>query len=75
MRFILRATTAIVVGIDAMAEEPFTPKGNPTPLEELTQYTDNGEVAITRAEVEKAIAQADDELKKFLEAGQKRKLK
>jgi len=54
------------------SEDNFTPTGTPLPLEELAQFTENGEVAITRADVEKAIALSDGELKKFLEARQKR---
>lgn len=54
-------------------DEKFTPAGEPVPLEQLTEYTENGEVAITRGDVERAIATSDDELKKFLKAGQKKK--
>lgn len=54
-------------------EDKFTPPGNPLPLEQLADYTDNGEVAITRGDVEKAIATSDDELRKYLEARQKKK--
>ena len=57
----------------ATEEQPFIPKGDRIPLEELSEYTDNGEVAITRRDVELAIAQADESIKKFLEAGQKKK--
>lgn len=56
----------------ATEDEKFTPKGDPMPLEKLTDYTDNGEVAITRGDVEGAIATSEDELKKYLEARQKK---
>ncbi|MGL5923629.1 hypothetical protein [Chroococcidiopsis sp.] len=54
-------------------EEAFIPKGDLIPLKELTDYTDNGEVAITRGDVERAIATSVEELQKFLEARQKKK--
>lgn len=50
--------------------DKFTPKGEPMPLEELTAYTDNGEVAITRGDVERAIATSDETLKPYLNATQ-----
>lgn len=54
------------------SDDKFTPKGIRIPLEELSEYhTDNG-VQITRADVEKAIATSDAELKKYLLAGQKK---
>ena len=56
-----------------MTEEPFIPKGDPIPLDGLIEYTENGEVAITRGDVERAIATSDDELKKYLESRQKKK--
>ena len=55
----------------AEPEPPFTPQGNPLPLEQLAEYTEDGEVVIRRSDVEKAIATAEDELKIFLEATQK----
>ncbi|MGL4620021.1 MAG: hypothetical protein ACRCZS_13320 [Chroococcidiopsis sp.] len=54
-------------------DEKFTPKGEPIPLERLTDYTDNGEVVIRRSDVEKAIALSDEEIKKYLQAGQRKK--
>lgn len=54
-------------------KDKFTPKGDRIPLEELTDYTENGEVAITRGDVERAIATSDALLKKYLEAGQRKK--
>lgn len=54
------------------SEDKFIPKGEPIPLEELIDLTSIGEVAITRADVEKAIATSDAELLKFLQAGQKK---
>lgn len=53
-------------------DKKFVPKGEPIPLEQLTDYTDDGEVAITRGDVERAIATSDDELKAFLTARQKK---
>ena len=58
----------------ATEEDKFIPKGQPLSAEELAKYTEDGqEVAITRGDVEKAIATSDDELKAFLEARQKQK--
>lgn len=56
-------------------DDKFTPQGDPVPLSELTAYTENGEAVIRRSDVEKAIATSDDELRKYLEAGQKKKAK
>lgn len=55
-----------------MTEEPFIPKGDRIPLKELSKYVDDGGVEITRGDVERAIATSDDELKKYLEARQKK---
>lgn len=49
-------------------QDKFTPQGQPLSAEELAEYTDDGEVAITRGDVERAIATSDDELKKYLKA-------
>lgn len=54
-------------------EPPFIPSGDPIPLEQLADYTEDGEVVIRRSDVEKAIATSDEELIKFLQAGQKKK--
>lgn len=59
-----------------MATEPeplFKPTGDPIPLEELAEYTELGEVAITRGDVERAIATAEIELKKYLLSRQQKK--
>ncbi len=56
-------------------EDKFTPKGEPLPLDGLTEYTENGEVVIRRNDVEREIATSVDELRKYLEAGQKKRLK
>ncbi|MGL4622341.1 MAG: hypothetical protein ACRCZS_25325 [Chroococcidiopsis sp.] len=55
-------------------EDKFSPTGKPLSIDELSQYT-NGqqEVVITRRDVERAIALSDAELRKYLEAGQKKK--
>ncbi len=53
-----------------MAEDKFIPKGQPLSVDELAEYTSDGEVAITRGDVEKAIATADSSLKPYLEATQ-----
>ncbi|MGL5926366.1 hypothetical protein [Chroococcidiopsis sp.] len=54
-------------------EDKFIPKGQPLSAEELAEYTSGGEeVVIRRSDVEKAIATSDAELKKYLEAGQKK---
>lgn len=50
--------------------EKFIPKGQPLSADELAEYTSNGEVAITRGDVEKAIATADDSLERYLKATQ-----
>lgn len=57
----------------ATDEDKFIPTGDHIPLEELSNYASDGGVEITRADVEKAIATSDEELKKFLEAGQRKK--
>lgn len=57
----------------AEQEPSFTPTGDPLPLEELAEYTEDGGVVIRRSDVEKAIATADEELKMYLEATQKKK--
>lgn len=51
-------------------EHKFTPQGLPFALEQLSEYTDQGDVAIRRLDVERAIATADPELRKHLEARQ-----
>lgn len=48
--------------------DKFIPKGKPQGADELAQYTSDGEVAITRGDVERAIATADGELKLYLQA-------
>lgn len=55
-------------------EPRFTPTGDPLPKGELAEYTEERrEVVIRRSDVEKAIATSDEELIKFLQAGQKKK--
>lgn len=49
-------------------EPTFTPIGDPLPLDQLAEYTEDGGVVIRRSDVEKAIQLADSELKKYLEA-------
>ena len=49
-------------------EDKFTPQGQPLSVEELAEYTDNGEVAITRADMELATKAADESLKPYLNA-------
>lgn len=51
-------------------EAKFIPKGQSLSAEELAEYTSDGEVAITRGLVSKAIATADESLKPYLEATQ-----
>ena len=53
-------------------EPHFTPQGDPILLDDLTEYTEDGEVVIRRSDVEKAIATAEEELKAFLQAGQQK---
>lgn len=51
-------------------ENKFIPKGQPLSADELAEYTSNGEVAITRGDVEKAIRAADPSLEPYLKATQ-----
>lgn len=51
-------------------QDKFTPKGKPLSAEELAEYTADGEVAITRQDLNEAIATADETLKPYLEATQ-----
>jgi hypothetical protein len=54
-------------------EPTFKPTGDPIPIDQLTEYTEDGGVVIRRSDVEKAIATAEEELKAFLQAGQQKK--
>lgn len=51
-------------------QDKFIPKGQPLSAHELADAAKYEEVAITRGDVERAIASADDELKKYLQATQ-----
>lgn len=49
-------------------ENKFIPDGQPLALEQLTDLTEDGEVLIRRSDVEKAMLQADESLKPYLQA-------
>lgn len=48
--------------------EPIQPRGEVIPLEQLTSLNDRGEVIIRRKDLQRAIAQSDPELRKFIDA-------